>query len=67
MRDATVGALASVPAPALPAVPMATPVDPILTAIERDCIAYVGLRRITQQDRWTEGSTRKRSRSHTNR
>ena len=41
MRDATVGALARVPARALPAVPMATPVDPILTAIERDRIAYV--------------------------
>ena len=36
----TVGALA-VSARALPAVPMATPVDPILTAIERDRIAYV--------------------------
>ena len=40
MGDATVGALA-VPARALPAVPMATPVDPILTAIERDRFAYV--------------------------
>ena len=40
MGDATVGALA-VPARALPAVSMATPVDPILTAIERDRIAYV--------------------------
>jgi hypothetical protein len=40
MGDATVGALA-VPARELPAVPMATPVDPILTAIERDRIAYV--------------------------
>ena len=39
MKAATVGALA-VPARALPAVPMATPVDPILTAIERDRIAY---------------------------
>jgi hypothetical protein len=39
MRDATVGALAGVPAP--PAVPMATPVAPIPTAIERDRIAYV--------------------------
>ena len=29
------------PARALPAVPMATLVDPILTAIERDRIAYV--------------------------
>jgi hypothetical protein len=40
MGDATVGALA-VPARALPAVPMATPVDPVLTAIELDHIAYV--------------------------
>jgi len=39
MRDATVGALVGVPAPALLAIPMA--VDPILTAIERDRIAYV--------------------------
>ena len=41
MKDATVGALSRVPAQALPAVPMATPVDPIFTAIERDRIAYV--------------------------
>jgi hypothetical protein len=41
MRDATVGALSRVPAQALPAVPRATPVDPIFTAIERDRIAYV--------------------------
>ena len=41
MRDATVGALAGVPALALPAATMATPVDPILTAIERERIAYV--------------------------
>jgi len=40
MGDATVGAQA-VPVRALPAVPMATPVYPILTAIERDRIAYV--------------------------
>jgi hypothetical protein len=40
MGDATVGALA-VPARALPAVPRATPVDPLLTAIARDHIAYV--------------------------
>ena len=40
MGDATDGALA-VPARALPAVPMTTPVDPILTAIARDRIAYV--------------------------
>ena len=41
MKDATVGALSRVLAQALPAVPMATPVDPIFTAIERDRIAYV--------------------------
>jgi hypothetical protein len=41
MRDAPLRALPRVLAQALPAVPMATPVDPILTAIERDRIAYV--------------------------
>jgi len=41
MRDTTDGALASVPARPLPAVPMATPADPILKAIERDRIAYL--------------------------
>ena len=40
MGDATVGAPA-VSARALPAVPTATPVEPILTAIARDRIAYV--------------------------
>jgi hypothetical protein len=40
MRDATVGSLSRVPAQALPADPLATPVDPVLTAIERDRIAY---------------------------
>jgi hypothetical protein len=41
MKDAAVGALSRVPAQVLPAVPMATPVDLIFTAIERDRIAYV--------------------------
>ena len=41
MTDATVGALASVPALAIPAVAMPAPFDLILTAIERDRIAYV--------------------------
>ena len=41
MKDATVGALSRVPAQVLPAVPMATLVDPIFTAIERDRIAFV--------------------------
>ncbi len=37
MRDTKVGA----PAPALPAVAMAAPADPVLSAVERDRIAYV--------------------------
>jgi hypothetical protein len=41
MRDATVGALVSVPTPAIPAAAMAAPVDLFLTAIERNRIAYV--------------------------
>jgi hypothetical protein len=41
MRDATIGVLSRVPAQAPSAVPMATPVAPIFTAIERDRIAYV--------------------------
>jgi hypothetical protein len=41
MKDATVGAPASVPALAIPPAAMAAPVDLILTAIERDRIAYV--------------------------
>ena len=64
MRDSTVGALAGVPARALPAVPMATPVDPILTAIERDRIAYVAFVASLNKTDWTEGSTGKRSKSH---
>jgi hypothetical protein len=41
MRDASIGVLSRVPARVLPAVPMATHVDLIFTAIERDRIAYV--------------------------
>ena len=41
MTDATVGALASVPALAIPAVAMPAPVDLILAAMDRDRIAYV--------------------------
>jgi hypothetical protein len=40
-RRAALGALVSVPGLALPAAAMTTPVDPILTAIARDRIAYV--------------------------
>jgi hypothetical protein len=41
MTDAAVGALASVPALAIPADAVAVPADLILTAIKRDRIAYV--------------------------
>jgi hypothetical protein len=41
MVDATVGALASVPAPARPEVATATSVNLIFTATKRDRIAYV--------------------------
>ena len=57
MRQTAVVALASVPAPTLPAVKMATPVDPILTAIERDRIAYVAF--ITSVNRTGEGKARR--------
>ena len=40
-RTAAVRVLAKAPARKVPVVAMATPVDPILTAIERDRIAYV--------------------------
>ena len=40
-RPAAVRVLASAPAWKVPVVAIATPVDPILTAIERDRIAYV--------------------------
>ena len=40
-RRAALGALVSVPALALPGAAMTTAVDPILTAITRDRIAYV--------------------------
>ena len=65
MGDATVGALA-VPARALPAVPMATPVDPILTAIERDRIAYVAFAASLNK---TDGrkAAQEKGGSHTNR
>ena len=41
MRDASIGVLSRIPAQVLPAVPMATHVDLIFTAIERDRITYV--------------------------
>jgi len=42
---------------------MATPVDPILPAIERDRIAYVAFALLNKTD-GRKGSTEKRSRSH---
>ena len=63
MRDATVGALSRVPAQALPAVPRETPVDPILTAIERDRIAYVAF--VTSVNRTDEGKAAQRARAVT--
>jgi hypothetical protein len=62
MRDATLRALPRVLAQALPAVPMATPVDPIVTAIERDRIAYVAFAASLGRN-----AAQERSRSHTNR
>jgi hypothetical protein len=41
VADELLRALASVPACGIPVIAMATPVDPTLTAIERDRIAYV--------------------------
>jgi hypothetical protein len=63
MRDATVGALSRVPAQVVPAVPMATPVDPILTAIERDRIAYVAF--VTSVNRTDEGKAAQGARAVT--
>jgi hypothetical protein len=54
-RPDAVRVLASVPAWKVPVVAMATPVDPILTAIERDRIAYVGF--LTSVNRTDEGKT----------
>ena len=41
MTDATVDALASLPALGIPAAAVAAPIDLIVTAIERDRVAYV--------------------------
>ena len=63
MRDATLGALPRVSAQALPAVPMATPVDPIPTAIKRDRIAYVAF--VTSVNRTDEGKAAQGARAAT--
>ena len=67
MGDPTVGALARVSARALRAVPMATPVDPILTAIERDRIAYVAFAASLNRTDEGKAAQGKASRRHTSR
>ena len=62
-RPAAVRVLASVPAWKVPVVAMATPVDPILTAIERDRIAYVAF--VTSVNRTDEGKAAKETRDVT--
>ena len=69
MGDATVGALASVPALARPDVATATSVNLIFTATERDRIAYVAFVasvnptdevKVVQEGRVTPQTTRRR-------
>ena len=60
-RRAALGALVSIPALALPAAAMTTPVDPIRTAIERDRIAYVAFGASVNRTDEVESST---GRSH---
>ena len=62
-RPAAVRVLASVPAWKVPVVAMATPVDPILTAIERDRIAYVAF--VTSVNRTDEGKAAQGARAAT--
>jgi len=62
-RPAAVRVLASVPAWKVPVVAMATPVDPILTAIERDRIAYVAF--VTSVNRTDEGKAAQGARAVT--
>jgi hypothetical protein len=62
-RPAAVRVLASVPAWKVPIVAMATPVDPILTAIERDRLAHVAF--VTSVHRTNEGKTAQEARDVT--
>jgi hypothetical protein len=62
-RGAARDASASVPTLALPAIAMATPADPILTAIERDRIAYVTF--VTSVNRTDEGKAAQEARDVT--
>jgi hypothetical protein len=62
-RRAALGALAGVPAFALPTIAMATPADPIFTAIERDRTAYVAF--VTSVNRTDEGKAAQEARDGT--
>ena len=62
-RPAAVRVLAGVPAWKVPVVAMATPVDPILTAIERDRLAHVAF--VTSVNRTNEGKTAQEARDVT--
>src|SRR6202522_4619680 len=59
-RPGAVRALASVPAWKVPVVAMATPVDPSLSAIERDRLAHVAF--VTSVNRTNEGKTAQEAR-----
>jgi hypothetical protein len=62
-RPAAVRVLASVPAWKVPVVAMATPVDPILTAIKRDRLAHVAF--VTSVNTTNEGKTAQEARDVT--
>jgi hypothetical protein len=62
-RPAAVRVLASVPAWKVPVVAIATPVDPILTAIERDRLAHVAF--VTSVHKTNEGKAAQEARDAT--
>jgi hypothetical protein len=62
-RPAAVRVLAGVPAWKVPVVAMATPVDPIISAIERDRLAHVAF--VTSVNRTNEGKTAQEARDVT--
>src|SRR5580700_12153302 len=62
-RTAAVRVLAKAPAWKVPVVAMATPVDPIISAIERDRLAHVAF--VTSVNRTNEGKTAQEARDVT--
>ena len=62
-RPAAVRVLASVPARKVPVVAIATPVDPSLSAIERDRLAHIAF--VTSVNRTNEGKTAQEARDVT--